>query len=254
MAILEVSRIEKRFGDVQVLRDISFTLDKGQSLAVIGSSGSGKTTLLRCLNFLERPDGGTIAVGGRTLFDAADSAARSEEQIRRSRLHFGLVFQSFNLFPHMTVRQNLIEPYRMTTPGAADGEEKCARLLKKAGLSDKADVYPSRLSGGQKQQVAIVRALMKSPEIMLFDEPTSALDPQLTGEVLAMMGQLARERMTMLVVTHEMSFAREVATRVLFMKDGLIAEEGAPEEIFGAPKRPETAAFLGLVGEGPLPR
>ncbi len=252
MALLEVRGLEKSFGDLPVLRGVSFDVDRGDVIAIIGSSGSGKSTLLRCLIDLETVDGGSVTIDGEDFIRQGQYPVPKRRRALTGRM--GMVFQSFNLFPHMTVRQNLIEPYRMTTPGAADGEEKCARLLKKAGLSDKADVYPSRLSGGQKQRVAIVRALMKSPEIMLFDEPTSALDPQLTGEVLAMMGQLARERMTMLIVTHEMSFAREVATRVLFMKDGLIAEEGTPEEIFGAPKRPETAAFLGLVGEGPLPR
>ena len=252
MALLEVRGLKKSFGDLPVLRGVSFDVDRGDVIAIIGSSGSGKSTLLRCLIDLETVDGGSVTIDGEDFIRQGQYPAPKRRRALTGRM--GMVFQSFNLFPHMTVRQNLIEPYRMTTPGAADGEEKSARLLKTAGLSDKADVYPSRLSGGQKQRVAIVRALMKSPEIMLFDEPTSALDPQLTGEVLAMMGQLARERMTMLVVTHEMSFAREVATRVLFMKDGLIAEEGTPEEIFGAPKRPETAAFLGLVGEGPLPR
>ena len=212
MAFLEVRKLKKSFDSLPVLRDVSFTVDQGDVIALIA--------------------------GGKY----------PDPRTRRALLgRMGMVFQGFNLFPHMTVAQNLILPYEMTTPGARDGREKCRQLLEKVGLLDKAEVYPGKLSGGQKQRVAIARALMKSPEIMLFDEPTSALDPLLTGEVLAIMRRLAEERMTMLVVTHEMSFARDAATRVLFMKDGTIAEEGSPAEIFTAPKNPETAAFLGSV-------
>ena len=246
MAFLEISGLKKSFDGLGVLRGISFSVEKGDVIAVIGSSGSGKSTLLRCLIDLETVDGGSVSIDGEPFI--TDGVYPEAKRRRALAGKMGMVFQSFNLFPHMTVRQNLIEPYLMTTPGAGDAEEKCRALLEKVGLLDKADVYPSKLSGGQKQRVAIARALMKSPEIMLFDEPTSALDPQLTGEVLAIMRQLASERMTMLVVTHEMSFARDAASRVLFMKDGAIAEDGTPEEIFTAPKNPDTAAFLGKIG------
>ena len=245
MAFLEARQLKKSFDALPVLRGVSFAVERGDVIAVIGSSGSGKSTLLRCLIGLETVDGGTVTIDGETFIPEEQSPDRRRRKALAGRM--GMVFQNFNLFPHMTVRQNLLEPYRMTTPGAAGGEEKCRRLLEKVGLLDKADVYPSKLSGGQKQRVAIARALMKSPEIMLFDEPTSALDPLLTGEVLAIMRQLAEEHMTMLVVTHEMSFAKDAASRVLFMKDGRIAEEGPPEEIFTRPRQPETAAFLGSV-------
>ena len=245
MAFLEIIGLKKSFDGLGVLRGISFSVEKGDVIAVIGSSGSGKSTLLRCLIDLETVDGGSVSIDGEPFI--TDGVYPEAKRRRALAGKMGMVFQSFNLFPHMTVRQNLIEPYLMTTPGAGDAEEKCRALLEKVGLLDKADVYPSKLSGGQKQRVAIARALMKSPEIMLFDEPTSAMDPKLTGEVLAIMRQLASERMTMLVVTHEMSFARDAASRVLFMKDGTIAEDGTPEEIFTAPKNPDTAAFLGTV-------
>ena len=228
--------VSKSFGEQMVLKNLSLDVAPGEFLTIIGRSGCGKTTALRLVNALIAPDGGRVLVKGR------DAAQADPAALRRG---IGYTIQNVGLFPHMTVRQNLIEPYRMTTPGATDGEEKCRRLLEKVGLWDKADVYPSKLSGGQKQRVAIARALMKSPELMLFDEPTSALDPQLTGEVLSIMRQLAQEHMTMLVVTHEMSFARDAATRVLFMKDGTIAEEGPPTQIFTRPQNPETAAFLG---------
>ncbi|MCI9508298.1 MAG: amino acid ABC transporter ATP-binding protein [Angelakisella sp.] len=245
MAFLEVRKLKKSFDSLPVLRDVSFTVDQGDVIAIIGASGSGKSTLLRCLIDLETVDGGWVTIGGEPLIAGGKYP---DPRTRRALLgRMGMVFQGFNLFPHMTVAQNLILPYEMTTPGARDGREKCRQLLEKVGLLDKAEVYPGKLSGGQKQRVAIARALMKNPEIMLFDEPTSALDPLLTGEVLAIMRRLAEERMTMLVVTHEMSFARDAATRVLFMKDGTIAEEGSPAEIFTAPKNPETAAFLGSV-------
>ena len=241
MAILEVSRIEKRFGDVQVLRDISFTLDKGQSLAVIGSSGSGKTTLLRCLNFLERPDGGTIAVGGRTLFDAADSAARSEEQIRRSRLHFGLVFQSFNLFPQYTALDNVMLARTLLAKEEPDYKsrrreiteairQQAVDLLTQVGLQNRLDSYPHQLSGGQQQRVAIARAL--------------ALDPELTGEVLKVIRSLAERNTTMIIVTHEMGFARDVADRIIFMDEGVIVEQGPPSQVIEHPREERTRRFL----------
>lgn len=231
MPFLTIQNLQKSFDKLEVLKNVSFTVEKGDVIALIGSSGSGKSTLLRCLIGLESMDGGSVMLDGQPL----------------NTTRMGMVFQSFNLFPHMTVRQNVTEPYKMTTPGATDAKEKCDALLAKVGLSDKSEVYPSKLSGGQQQRVAIARALMKSPEIMLFDEPTSALDPLLTVEVLSILKKLAAEKMTMLVVTHEMSFAQSVATKVLFMKDGEIAEAGTPVQIFENPQNPDTRAFLGTV-------
>lgn len=231
MPFLTIQNLQKSFDKLEVLKNVSFTVEKGDVIALIGSSGSGKSTLLRCLIGLESMDGGSVMLDGQPL----------------NTTRMGMVFQSFNLFPHMTVRQNVTEPYKMTTPGATDAKEKCDALLAKVGLSDKSEVYPSKLSGGQQQRVAIARALMKSPEIMLFDEPTSALDPLLTVEVLSILKKLAAEKMTMLVVTHEMSFAQSVATKVLFMKDGEIAEAGTPVQIFENPENPDTRAFLGTV-------
>ena len=255
MAFLQVSHIEKRFGRVEVLRDISFTLDQGQSLAVIGSSGSGKTTLLRCLNFLERPDGGTIAVGGRTLFDAADSAARSEGQIRRKRLHFGLVFQSFHLFPQYTALENVMLAGSLLARERPDYKankqailarirEEAAGLLTQVGLQNRLDSYPHQLSGGQQQRVAIARALALEPDILCFDEPTSALDPELTGEVLKVIRSLAERDTTMIIVTHEMDFARDVADQILFMDEGVIVEQGPPSQVIEHPREERTRRFL----------
>lgn len=241
MPFLQIEGLRKSFDALEVLKNVSFTVEQGDVIALIGSSGSGKSTLLRCLIGLESTDGGSVTLDGQPYI--TEAVCPPQQKLLAGRM--GMVFQSFNLFPHMTVRQNLTEPYRMTTGNAADAREKCDALLQKVGLADKAEVYPSKLSGGQQQRVAIARALMKSPEIMLFDEPTSALDPQLTGEVLAIMKQLADERMTMLVVTHEMSFARSAATKVLFMKDGAIAESGTPQEIFENPQNSDTRAFLG---------
>ncbi|MEA5010283.1 MAG: amino acid ABC transporter ATP-binding protein [Angelakisella sp.] len=246
MSFLTIQGLKKSFGELDVLHDISFTVEQGDVIAVIGSSGSGKSTLLRCLIDLETVDGGNVTIDGESYITQGQYPANAHDR-RRISGKMGMVFQNFNLFPHMTVGDNLIKPYLMTTPGATDAKEKCEELLRKVGLWDKVNEYPSKLSGGQKQRVAIARALMKSPEIMLFDEPTSALDPQLTGEVLSIMQQLAAERMTMLVVTHEMSFAKNAANRVVFMKDGKIAEEGPPEQIFENPQNPDTAAFLGTV-------
>ena len=255
MSLLNVENIRKSYGKTEVLKDISFSLKKGEVLAIIGSSGSGKTTLLRCLNFLESPDEGQITVNGETLFDSNAYAVPSEEEIRKKRLHFGLVFQSFNLFPQYTALQNVkLAPELMLSENPdrgsmkeakADIDKKARELLARVGLSGRMDSYPHQLSGGQQQRVAIARALMRDPKVMLFDEPTSALDPQLTGEVLAIMQQLAAEHRTMVVVTHEMSFARGAANRILYVNGGLIAEEGTPEEIFGAPKTAELRAFLG---------
>ncbi|WP_432260424.1 amino acid ABC transporter ATP-binding protein [Cupriavidus sp. TMH.W2] len=240
--------IFKSFGPLQVLRGVSLTLRKGDVTAVIGPSGSGKSTLLRCLNHLEVIDRGTVEIEGEPLAAAGpDGAARyvADAEVRRICRKMGMVFQSFNLFPHMTVLQNIIEA-PMTVKGLARDAvvPKAEELLRKVGLLAKRDSYPARLSGGQKQRVAIARALAMEPDIMLFDEPTSALDPELTGEVLRTMRQLADEHMTMLVVTHEMGFAREVANHVVFMDEGRILEEGPPEDVFGAPAHARTREFL----------
>ena len=255
MAILEVHHIEKHFGATRVLEDISFDLEQGQALAIIGSSGSGKTTLLRCLNFLEKPEQGTISVAGNLIFDAADPATQRESEVRKKRLHFGLVFQSFNLFPQYTALKNVTlarELLAQEQPDfkqnkkqileeiQADGRE----LLAKMGLSERANHYPSQLSGGQQQRVAIARALALHPDILCFDEPTSALDPELTGEVLRVIRELAEQRTTMIIVTHEMAFARDVSSNVVFMADGVICEKGSPEEIFENPKDEKMKEFL----------
>ena len=255
MSILEVHNIEKSFGSTRVLEDISFTLEQGQALAIIGSSGSGKTTLLRCLNFLERPDAGKILVNGDILFDAADPATQQEKEIRRKRLHFGLVFQNFNLFPQYTALENIMLPRQLQAKDQPDykqnkkdilaGIEAEARdLLKKVGLSNRADHYPHQLSGGQQQRVAIARALAMHPDILCFDEPTSALDPELTGEILKVIRQLAEDNMTMVIVTHEMQFARQVADQVIFLDGGVIVEQGHPDDVIGNPKHERTRAFL----------
>ena len=250
MAILDVQHIEKHFGATRGLEDISFSLEEGEVLAIIGSSGSGKTTLLRCLNFLETPNAGTISVRDEILFDAADPATQRESEIRRKRLHFGLVFQNFNLFPQYTALQNvtlareLLAKSEKTgdTPEAilADGKD----LLAQMGLSDRMENYPHQLSGGQQQRVAIARALAMKPDILCFDEPTSALDPELTGEVLRVIRGLAEKHTTMIIVTHEMGFARDVADRVIFMEKGVVVEEGPPSEVFGNPKQERTRQFL----------
>ena len=244
MAVLEVNGIGKSFGATKVLRDISFDLAEGEALAIIGSSGSGKTTLLRCLNFLETADTGSITVAGETLWSAADTKTQSEEAIRKKRLHFGLVFQSFNLFPHKTVLQNLtMAPMKLRHISKHEAEERARQLLKKVGLSEKVNVYPSMLSGGQQQRVAIARALAMQPNIMLFDEPTSALDPELVGEVLNVMRSLANDGMTMIVVTHEIGFAKEVADQIVFMDGGVVVERGTPD-IIDHPKEERFQDFL----------
>ena len=246
MAILEVAQLEKSFGGTKVLRDISFSLEEGQALSIIGSSGSGKTTLLRCLNFLETPDSGRIAVRGRNLLDGS----LSPQERRRNRLHFGLVFQDFNLFPQYTALENVTLARRLLAKSERTGEAPEAirregeALLEQMGLGDRMGHYPHQLSGGQKQRVAIARALAMKPDILCFDEPTSALDPELTGEVLKVIRQLARQRTTMVIVTHEMAFARDVSTNVVFMSDGVICEEGSPEDIFENPQDQKTKDFL----------
>ncbi len=245
MAILEVQNIRKSFGRVEVLKGIDFSLEKGQVLSIIGSSGSGKTTLLRCLNSLEFADEGTITVNGETIFDGAVKSGRSDEELRKRRLHFGLVFQSFNLFPQYTVLENvMLAPDLLKKDTHENNKKKALELIEKVGLSDKINSYPCQLSGGQQQRVAIARALALDPEILCFDEPTSALDPELTGEVLKVIRSLADGHMTMIVVTHEMSFAKDVSDTVIFMDDGVIAEQGAPSEVFENPKTDRLKAFL----------
>ena len=254
MALLEASGIGKNFGETHVLKDISLDLEQGEALAIIGSSGSGKTTLLRCLNFLERPDTGIIKVNGETMWDAADPATQKESEIRKKRLHFGLVFQNFNLFPQYTALQNVMlagellakeRPEYQANKKAihAELEQQARELLAQMGLSERAGHYPHQLSGGQQQRVAIARALAMKPEIMLFDEPTSALDPELVGEVLNVMLGLARDGMTMIVVTHEIGFAREVADQIVFMDGGVVVEQGGPE-IIDNPTEPRFKDFL----------
>ncbi len=243
MAVLEVKNIKKNFGKTKVLKDISFSLEKGQVLVIIGSSGSGKTTLLRCLNFLETADAGDILVSGKSLL--CDSGELSEQQIRENRLHFGLVFQNFNLFPQYTALENVtLAPKLLKKGEPAELEERGKELLRQVGLGDKLGNYPYQLSGGQQQRVAIARALALSPEVLCFDEPTSALDPELTGEVLRVIRELKNTDRTMIVVTHEMEFARSVADVVIYMADGIIEEIGTPEEVFGNPKSEKTRAFI----------
>ncbi|WP_028254480.1 amino acid ABC transporter ATP-binding protein [Veillonella magna] len=248
MSFIEMKHIEKSFDGTPVLKDVSLEMEKGEVVAMIGPSGSGKSTFLRCLGQLEIIDGGSICVDGTYLAKSEGTAKAvyaDKATQQQLLLRMGMVFQQFNLFPHMTVLDNiLIAPKMVKGMKEADILPTAERLLKKVGLWDKRDVYPSRLSGGQKQRVAIARALAMNPDIMLFDEPTSALDPELTGEVLRTIKQLAEEHMTMIIVTHEMAFAREVADRVIFMADGIIQEEGPAEEVFGAPKSPRTKAFL----------
>ena len=239
MTVLEVNNLKKHFGSTDVLKDVSFSLEKGQVLAIIGSSGGGKSTLLRCLNFLETPDSGEIIVDGKQLL------AGSEEEIRRNRLHFGLVFQNFNLFPQYTVLENVtLAPslLKLDTPEAI--RENGCNLLEKVGLSQKANAYPYQLSGGQQQRTAIARALALNPEILCFDEPTSALDPELTGEVLRCIRELKESGNTMIVVTHEMEFAKSVADVVIYMAEGIIEECGTPEAVFCNPRSEKTRAFL----------
>ena len=261
MSLLNVENIRKSYGKTEVLKDISFSLKKGEVLAISGSSGSGKTTLLRCLNFLETPSNGKISVNDKVLFDSNDSSAKSDSEIRKRRLHFGLVFQSFNLFPQYTVIENIMlapklaakEQIKQTGEymGAKSYKEaleiiksNAKSLLERVGLSEKSESYPCNLSGGQQQRVAIARALALNPDVLCFDEPTSALDPELTGEVLNVIRSLKTSDSTMIVVTHEIEFARDVADKIIFMADGVIAEEGTPEQVINNPQNPRTQAFL----------
>ena len=243
MAVLEVKNIKKSFGKTEVLKGVSFSLEKGQVLAIIGSSGSGKTTLLRCLNFLETPDEGEIIVYGKSLLQAGKKL--SEQQIRENRLHFGLVFQNFNLFPQYSVLKNvMLAPTLLKKGTQQELEARARQLLERVGLSEKLDNYPYQLSGGQQQRVAIARALALHPQVLCFDEPTSALDPELTGEVLRVIRGLKSDDSTMIVVTHEMEFARSVADVVIYMADGVIEEIGTPDEVFNNPVSEKTKAFL----------
>lgn len=261
MAILEVKNIEKHFGSLHVLQGIDFSLEKGESIAIIGSSGSGKTTLLRCLNFLERPDKGSITVNGEVIFDALDPATQREGEVRKKRLHFGLVFQNFNLFPQYTALKNVTLAAELLAKERPSFQQEKKAILKEiqdrgklllsqVGLSEKLDYYPHQLSGGQQQRVAIARALALEPDILCFDEPTSALDPELTGEVLKVIRNLAERNTTMVIVTHEMDFARDVADRVIFMDGGVIVEQGRPQDVFGNPQEERTKQFLTRYKEG----
>ena len=248
MPILEVHNIEKHFKDVQVLNDISFSLEQGQVLSIIGSSGSGKTTLLRCLNFLETPDQGTITVNDQIIFDADDHTTQKDSEIRKKRLHFGLVFQNFNLFPQYTALENVTLARKLMAKETGESMESIQQagldLLAQMGLADRKDHYPHQLSGGQQQRVAIARALALQPDILCFDEPTSALDPELTGEVLRVIRSLAEKKTTMIIVTHEMAFARDVADQVIFMDGGYIVEQGTPEQVIEHPQEERTKQFL----------
>ena len=257
MPILEVENICKSFGQTEILKNISFSLEKGQVLSIIGSSGSGKTTLLRCLNFLETPNKGVIKVNDEVLFDAVEKKTKSEAEIRKKRLHFGLVFQNFQLFPQYTAKENVMLAKQLQAKEREDYsankkeilgeiEELAEKLLTDMGLQDRMNNYPHQLSGGQCQRVAIARALSMQPDILCFDEPTSALDPELTGEVLKVIKELANQNTTMIIVTHEMSFAKDVSDKVIFMDDGCILEQGDPVQVFETPSMERTKQFLGL--------
>ncbi len=245
MSVLEVKNLRKSFGKNEVLKGVDFSLDKGEVLAVIGSSGGGKTTLLRCINFLEFADKGTITVNGKVIFDGDADKKPSDTEIRNSRLHFGLVFQSFNLFPQYSVLKNvMLAPTLLKRGTPEEIKQKAISIIERVGLSEKLDSYPCELSGGQQQRVAIARALALEPDILCFDEPTSALDPELTGEVLKVIKDLKAAGSTMIVVTHEMEFARNVADSVMFIAGGVIEEYGTPDEIFGNPKSDKIKSFL----------
>lgn len=261
MAILEVRNIEKHFGRTNVLENVSFSMEEGNALAIIGSSGSGKTTLLRCLNFLERPDSGQIIVNGETLFDASKEGKDKDAELRKKRLHFGMVFQQFNLFPQYTALENVTLAERLLAQETPEFkkdkkailtriDEHGKELLDRMGLAERMNHYPHQLSGGQQQRVAIARALALKPDILCFDEPTSALDPELTGEVLKVIRSLAQQNTTMIIVTHEMAFARDVADQVIFMDGGVIVEQGDPHEVIDHPKEERTRQFLTRYANG----
>lgn len=255
MAVLEVKNIGKHFGATKVLDDVSFDLEEGNALAIIGSFGSGKTTLLRCLNFLEMPDRGSITVRGETLFDADSPVKGQEKDLRTKRLHFGMVFQAFHLFPQYTALENVTLAEKLLAKERPDFKQNRKQifeeieahgkaLLEQMGLAERMEHYPHQLSGGQQQRVAIARALALQPDILCFDEPTSALDPELTGEVLKVIRGLAEQRTTMIIVTHEMAFARDVADRIIFMDEGVIVEQGDPRQVIDHPKEERTKQFL----------
>lgn len=249
MSLLDVNNLQKSFGNTEVLKDISFDLEQGETLSIIGSSGSGKTTVLRCLNFLETPDSGTISIRDNVIFDAATDKRLSDTEKRKKRLHFGLVFQSFNLFPQYTALDNVTLAPSLLSDSEnkftkAEIKVKGLELLEKMGLGDKARNYPHQLSGGQQQRVAIARALAMEPDVLCFDEPTSALDPELTGEVLKVIRELAQRNTTMIIVTHEMAFARDVADKVIFMDRGVIVEQGPAREVIDNPRHERTKMFL----------
>ncbi len=245
MSLLEIRSLGKSFGDKKILKDISFELEKGQTMSIIGSSGSGKTTLLRCINFLEKADKGAISLNGKVIYDAANDQGSSEKQLGAIRKHFGLVFQQFNLFPQYTAFENIILASRLQ---GKDITEKAQMLLEQMGLSDRKDYYPHQLSGGQQQRVAIARAMALDPDILCFDEPTSALDPLLTSEVLRVIKQLAEKKMTMIIVTHEIGFARLVSDKAVFMDDGQIIEEG-DASLIDHPKDERTRRFLSSIDD-----
>ena len=261
MAILEVKNIEKHFESTQVLKDVSFSMEEGNALAIIGSSGSGKTTLLRFLNFLETPDSGSIAVKGEMLYDASRGASQNERELRKKRLHFGMVFQSFHLFPQYTALENVMLAEQLLAKERPDYKQNKKAildeihahgeaLLKKMGLEQRENHYPHQLSGGQQQRVAIARALALKPDIICFDEPTSALDPELTGEVLKVIRGLADQKTTMIIVTHEMAFARDVADEIIFMDDGYIVEQGKARDVIEHPQEERTRQFLSRYTNG----
>ena len=261
MSILKVENIYKRFGKVEVLKGVGFEMNKGEVLSILGSSGSGKTTLLRCINFLEKADGGVISVDGDVIFDASDKSKMTAADIRRSQLNFGMVFQSFNLFPQYTALQNVTLAERLLAQEQPDFkqnkkeilakiDEHGKQLLDRMGLAERMDHYPHQLSGGQQQRVAIARALALQPDILCFDEPTSALDPELTGEVLKVIRSLADQKTTMIIVTHEMAFARDVADHVIFMDGGVIVEQGDPHQVIEHPKEERTKQFLSRYAQG----
>lgn len=260
MSILKVENIYKKFGKTEVLKGVGFEMNKGEVLSILGSSGSGKTTLLRCINFLEKADRGRILVDGEVVFDASDKNKITAAEIRKSQLNFGMVFQSFNLFPQYNVIENVTLAPKLLAKERKDYsankknilkdiENEAKEILERVGLSDKLLNYPCQLSGGQQQRVSIARALALKPKILFFDEPTSALDPELTGEILKVIKSLAQQNITMVIVTHEIGFARNVSDRIIFMDDGVIAEEGSPEDVIDNPKNERTKAFFKLISQ-----
>ena len=260
MSILEVKNMHKSFGNTEVLKGVGFSMEQGEIISILGSSGSGKTTLLRCINFLETADQGQIIVEGKTVFDASETKKKRASQIREAQLNFGMVFQQFNLFPQYSVLENILLAPKLLAKERPDFKQRkkeiyeqirmdALNLIERVGLSDKINNYPCELSGGQQQRVSIARALALNPKILLFDEPTSALDPELTGEILKVIRALAEQNMTMIIVTHEIGFARNVSDRIIFMDKGVVAEDGTPEEVIDNPKHERTKEFLSLIDQ-----